>query len=264
MQRRDFLNGVALAVPAAVALPSGDPRPRRFRRRRLSPRPHRHARQPRRLVGGCPRAPRRGPVPGRRGSDTGERYDLVVVGGGLSRPGRGLVLPGEGGGRRAGPRPRQPRRLRRPRQAQRVPHRRPDHARQRRRARGRVGLALRGGGGEAPARPRGGSRARQEGLDRGERRPRGAGPGRRRLLRQGDLRRGPPGGRARAAAPGREFLAAHSPRGGRAPRHRPPLRREGQSRLHAGALVGGEEGAPRANELRGVPHATWHACIPTW
>ena len=48
-----------------------------------------------------------------------ERYDLVVVGGGLERAGGGLVLPPqESAG--AHPHSRQPRRFRRPRQAQRI------------------------------------------------------------------------------------------------------------------------------------------------
>ena len=84
--RRDFLNGVALGdggrVPGAAppARPGADDG-----RGPVPARAHRPARQPRRLVRG--RAPsgdgrfweRAGPA-----RDTGERYDLVVVGGGIS------------------------------------------------------------------------------------------------------------------------------------------------------------------------------------
>ena len=65
--------------------------------------------------------------------DTGEEYDLVVVGGGISGLAAAHYLP-QGAARRARPGARQPRRLRRPRQAQRVHAQRPHLHRLRRHA----------------------------------------------------------------------------------------------------------------------------------
>ena len=142
MERRDFLNGVALAVPAALL-------------------------SPREILGlGDSEAYPPG-LTGMRGSHDGSwevahalrdgqafsarpgrrhRRALRPRGGGRRalRPRRRLVLPRAGGEGRARPRPRQPRRLRRPRQAQRDDGRGPDPARERGRAGDRVGLALSG------------------------------------------------------------------------------------------------------------------------
>ena len=93
--RRDFLNGVAIGVGATLAADAARLVPgiealqaaavRAGRARLLSAGADRHARQPRRVVRRVARAARRAllatagtPI------DTGETYDLVVVGGGIS------------------------------------------------------------------------------------------------------------------------------------------------------------------------------------
>ena len=73
---------------------------------------------------------------------TGETYDLVVVGGGLSGLAAAYYFVPNVGRVRARARARQPRRLRRPRQAQRVRRRRQAAGAERRHAQHRVAAAL--------------------------------------------------------------------------------------------------------------------------
>ena len=87
--RRDFLNGVALTVGSALIPPPrslSTKRPTRPRRPRLlSSGAHRHAREPRRHLYLCAPAARwRILDEAGKPEATGETYDLVVVGGGIS------------------------------------------------------------------------------------------------------------------------------------------------------------------------------------
>ena len=86
--------------------------------------------------------PRRARMDMTAATDTGEHYDLVVVGGGHQRPRRRALLPCSASAARACAGARQPRRLRRPRQAQRVHARRPHAAAERRHAEHRVAAAV--------------------------------------------------------------------------------------------------------------------------
>ena len=148
IDRRDFLNGVAVAVGAlgaglrrggrAQAAPAWP----QDRAGLLSARADRPARQPSRLVRGRPRAARRrllaasaGAAGHRRALRPGRRRRRH------QRPRRRPFLPRRPAGR-PHPDPRQPRRLRRPRQAQRVPSRRQAAPAERRHAGDRQPAAL--------------------------------------------------------------------------------------------------------------------------
>ena len=101
---------------------------------------------------------------------TGETYDLVVVGGGLSGLAAAYYFVGQRRPVRAGAGARQPRRLRRPRQAQRVRRRRQAAGAERRHAQHRIAAALQPAVAAAAGRDRRGPRSlRHE--QRGQPRP---------------------------------------------------------------------------------------------
>ena len=93
------------------------------------------------------------------GAHTGETYDLVVVGGGLSGLAPRHYFVKNVGRVRARAGARQPRRLRRPRQAQRVRRRRQDDRAERRHAQHRVAAPLQPAVAAAPRSDRRGHRA---------------------------------------------------------------------------------------------------------
>ena len=162
------------------------------------------------------------------------------------RPDGRACLP-QGAARRPRPGPRQPRRLRRPRQAQRVHPQRPHLHRLRRHAVHRQPGALQQGGQGAHLRAGHRGLALSEGARLGSLQV--ARPPLRVLLRQGNLRHRSPAGRRhpRRCVPGR---GAGERRGAA----RSQAAADRALRPDAGPQPVREEGAPRAHELRGLPH----------
>ena len=162
------------------------------------------------------------------------------------RPGGRARLP-QGAARRARPGPRQPRRLRRPRQAQRVHARRPHLHRLRRHAVDRQPRALQPGGQGPHLRAGHRGRALFEGARLEPLQVARPAPGV--LLRQGNLRHRSPAGRrpARRCVSGRGAGERRGAARSQAAAHR-------ALRPDAGPQPVREEGAPRAHELCGLPH----------
>ena len=216
--------------------------------RPLSSGAHRVARQPPGLLRGRPRAARPGGERRVLGRFRRRRRGQFRPGRGgrrHQRPQRGLVLP-EGLPGSADPDSRQPRRFRRPREAERVHPRRPDRAWLRRYPVARLPLHLHPGG-ERPA-GRSGSRPRPL-LHR--LRPRSLPVPRSatfRLLRQRGLRRGPPGDR-HGTASRRRVRRRDAPERGRTRRLRAPLRGPRGSVARPGRNR--QEGAAGHHQLRG-------------
>ena len=150
IDRREFVNGVGGGAGRLAAARSGAGRSRSTRRR---PRPSSRRTTTRRAAPACAAAtPARSRSAhqlrdGRRvdlagAAHTGETYDLVVVGGGLSGLAAAYYFVEQRRPVRARAGARQPRRLRRPRQAQRVRRRRQAAGAERRHAQHRVAAAL--------------------------------------------------------------------------------------------------------------------------
>ena len=139
--RRDFLNGVSLTVGGALVSPARFDALTRAGQQPAAPSAASDYYPPAKtglrgshpgsfeVAHGLRNGNKWGP-----GEDTGEVYDLVVVGGGMAGLSAAYYFKKAVGREREGPDSRQPRRLRRPRQAQRVHRRQPTADRLRRHA----------------------------------------------------------------------------------------------------------------------------------
>ena len=128
VNRRDFLSGVSVALTGA-ALSCGEVPEFRAEIEREGAEPYPPLRTG--MRGSHPGSFETAHAMAHEGrewtaADTGESYDLVVVGAGISGLAAAHYFRKAAGPRGAHPAARQPRRLRRPREAQRVPARRPD------------------------------------------------------------------------------------------------------------------------------------------
>ena len=208
--RRDFLNGLAIGVTGAYAAATATTlTPPAAHRQLNSPRPRQHRTLQR--VSACvaitrPRSrrsvecrPGRSVSSPRSTSTPRETYDLVIVGAGISGLSAAHFWRRALGAEPEDPDPRQPRRLRRPREAQRVPLRRPHVHRLRRHAwasRRRIRTATRPSGSIEELGIEVERNAEFLNRDAFQKLDLGAGD----VLRQGTLRRRPPGRRQRTAA----------------------------------------------------------------